>query len=703
MKVALFFLSLLVALSSFEFGLCHEATRSERLGGTRGFTGAGTSSFPRVYTAIVAAPSKETSGTSGIHFAAVVDLIDIVERGLPSPYDGTGEDYVKISFIVHNKEELERLEELAGWEPHSQDERLSAANINNFEIDVERTRALQVEAAYTEPDYDRKRRLQQFSTINGFSCYKDLEGSLDFLDDLASRANSVASLSATVKVIGTSYRKTVNKNQGHDIKVFTLTGNGVSNAGRSTEKGIFFAMTGIHAREYSPPELVGRWLESMVSGYGENAEITSVLDHTEIHVVLQANPDGREIAESNRFVLRRKNLNPEGGSSSSCGAGSYGVDLNRNFPFRWGLDSGSSSRGCDQTYRGSEPASEPEVKAIVNYVESIFPKDQRKADPEGDLNSPFPETANGIFFDIHAYGEIIIWPWGHQNLETGNDSGIEGLVNKFRHFNGYDYAGPTNGFSYPASGATDDWAYGALGAAATTLELGTSFYQNCQYFNDEILPQNLPVLTYAAKVAKAPYSITKGPDVLNLSFSPVQANDSISVVALASDTAWSSGNHPTSRQTLTEIRIFVDVHPYDDPSPVGSIMEGSYQGLPTGSGAFAIDMSGLSPGRHTVYVQATDSAGYKGPVTAGFFVKEETSATPGPTPLPTPQVTPSPTPVPGPTPCVDKNGVFQVDLVGSAQDCAWLQVNMVRFDFLCQLLDVAYICPATCGQCGVFV
>jgi len=58
-------------------------------------------------------------------------------------------------------------------------------------------------------------------------------------------------------------------------------------------------MTGIHTREYAPPDLASQWAECLIDDYGNNADITAMLDHTEIHLVLQANPDGRQVAETN--------------------------------------------------------------------------------------------------------------------------------------------------------------------------------------------------------------------------------------------------------------------------------------------------------------------------------------------------------------------------------------------------------------------
>ncbi len=119
--------------------------------------------------------------------------------------------------------------------------------------------------------------------------------------------------------------------------------------------------------------------------------------------MLQSNPDGRKIAETNPSELRRKNMNP---GTTSCNK--RGVDLNRNFEYQWGLSSGSSSDPCLETYRGTSAGSEPEVKAIIDYTKAIFLTAQRKTNPQ----EPFAEeTTIGVFLDIHAYGSMILPPW----------------------------------------------------------------------------------------------------------------------------------------------------------------------------------------------------------------------------------------------------------------------------------------------------
>jgi len=47
-----------------------------------------------------------------------------------------------------------------------------------------------------------------------------------------------------------------------------------------------------------------------------------------------------------------------------------GVDLNRNYSYKFAFDNeGSSNNPCQEDYRGPYPFSEPETQAIKNFVE----------------------------------------------------------------------------------------------------------------------------------------------------------------------------------------------------------------------------------------------------------------------------------------------------------------------------------------------
>jgi carboxypeptidase T len=66
----------------------------------------------------------------------------------------------------------------------------------------------------------------------------------------------------------------------------------------TASKGMFLITSGVYAREYAPPELLARFVEKLVSGYGNDADITTILQCTEIHAILYVNPDGRWMAVS---------------------------------------------------------------------------------------------------------------------------------------------------------------------------------------------------------------------------------------------------------------------------------------------------------------------------------------------------------------------------------------------------------------------
>ena len=100
-------------------------------------------------------------------------------------------------------------------------------------------------------------------------------------------------------------------------------------------EGNVFITAAMHAREYATAELVTRFAEYLVENYGSDADVTWVLDHHEIHLMLQTNPDGRKIAEDHTFW--RKNTNSELCDDSDL----WGVDLNRNFSFEWDCCGGS--------------------------------------------------------------------------------------------------------------------------------------------------------------------------------------------------------------------------------------------------------------------------------------------------------------------------------------------------------------------------
>ncbi len=106
--------------------------------------------------------------------------------------------------------------------------------------------------------------------------------------------------------------------------------------------------------------------------------------------------------------------------------------------------------------------------------------------------------------------------------------------------------------------------------------------------------------------------MSQGPDVTSLS--ATASNGNLTITAIASDSAWSKANVATARQSVTEIRAWVNIHPHSisDVGNTGSVLV---------NGRVSVNVTSMIAGRYSVYVQAKDSAGYRGPVTAVFFNK----------------------------------------------------------------------------------
>lgn len=472
---------------------------------------------------------------------------------------------------------------------------------------------------------------QPYETIPNRTCLRSMSGMMDSMFSLAANHTNLM----TITDIGDSWLKTnpdasrpipgydMPPAGGYDIYALNIT---LSNSTRtSEEKGKMFITAGVHAREYAPPELLARFIEMLVHGYNDDADITWILEHNEIHAILYANPDGRFIAEKYPELYWRKNLNPNGNCDEDD---SYGVDINRNFDILWGdtTDWASSNHSCDSDYHGpSGPESEPETQAIANYARSLFPVSQRKT----DINVPFGEDVMGMYIDIHASGGYVYYPWGHKNETSPDDDALQALGRKMHHFNKYLlWAGGQKDFVYPASGDASDWHYAALGVASMGFEIGDDFYQECDAFENgenSVVAINLPALLFAAKTVQKPFSTIKGPDILDLDARHAygqfrvyaQVSDSKMVNTISDFPDFHTGN-----QTISTVHLYRDVHPDDYDASSGDVrweMQYVNTNPDPDEDTFVFAIDSFTPGRHHLFAQATDSDGYKGPVSSVFL------------------------------------------------------------------------------------
>ena len=204
-----------------------------------------------------------------------------------------------------------------------------------------------------------------------------------------------------------------------------------------------------HAREWVSTEVAMRLIGYLLSNYGSNTRVTTLLDSTEIWIVPVADPDGYQYTFTHERLWRKNLRDNNGDGQITVGDG---VDLNRNFDGHWGQDNeGSSNNLADDTYRGPAPTSEPETQALVNFIK-----------------------ANNFKFALsyHTYSNLILYPWGWQVRTPSLDdpifvaqAGTDDNPAIFDSLIGEGYDPGVGADLYITNGEFTDWAYGQLGIA----------------------------------------------------------------------------------------------------------------------------------------------------------------------------------------------------------------------------------------------
>ncbi len=455
---------------------------------------------------------------------------------------------------------------------------------------------------------------ERAKAIGGLVCYRTVEETFAAMDALAaSRPDLVEIID-----IGPSWRLSQGLS-GYPLRVIRVTNEAIPGP-----KPKLFVMSSVHAREYTPAETMTRFVEGLIAGHGRDPDATWMLDHHEVHALLQANPDGRKIAETQwagTAAGQRKNAN-----TTFCAATRFGVDLNRNYPFGWNSTGGSGSSGdpCADTFRGPLANSEPETNAVTTYVRSIFP-DARGENP-GD---PAPDDTPGIFIDMHSYSRLVLWPWGATNTTAPNGGPLQTLGRRLAWFNAYTPQQSTG--LYLTDGTTIDFAYGELGVAALTFELGVAFFESCGTFQSTVLPDNLKALAYALRVAREPYRLPAGPETRELAISPDLAvrGETATITARVDDTRFSTVSAPPNpviqpQHVIVAAEAFVGTPPWQAGAVALPLVasDGAFDS-PNELVGTTLTTTALPAGRHLVYVRGrdanADTTRATGPVAAGFL------------------------------------------------------------------------------------
>jgi hypothetical protein len=150
-----------------------------------------------------------------------------------------------------------------------------------------------------------------------------------------------------------------------------------------------------------------RLMHHVLDNYGADPRITRLVNRTELWFVPVANPDGYDYTFTPGNRLWRKNLRDNNGDGQISAVD--GVDLNRNFAYRWGWDNeGSSPDPFSGTYRGPSPSSEPETKA---------------------LDRLFRRVGFEFFINYHSAAELLLYGVGWQvNTPTPDDEIYKTMV-----------------------------------------------------------------------------------------------------------------------------------------------------------------------------------------------------------------------------------------------------------------------------------
>jgi hypothetical protein len=506
-----------------------------------------------------------------------------------------------------------------------------------------------------EIDENRSRNLSepQFLPFTFYGGYKTVEEIYAFLDqEVAKFPDLVEKID-----IGDSWCKANPGScvlpspwNGYDLFVLHITNRNIPGP-----KPVFWADSNIHAREIATPEVFIRLIEYLLDNYDTDADAHWLVDYHDIWLMPEVNPDGHHIVEAggggNSPYYYRKNGDNVGGDGCSWPptiSDQFGVDNNRNFPFKWGCCGGSSDFVCDQTYRGTSSGSDPEDMAIVNMLRTLVP-DQRGP---GDTD-PAPITATGVYQNMHTNARVNLFPWGWTttqmpNFAETNNIGAH-MAASNAGGNGYPFGSIIEEL-YTVDGGAIDWAYGELGMAAFSTELGGDDFLVPYSCIDNpgcgssqgLWPENQGMLLYLAKIARTPYLTSHGPDANTVVTDPESVPQGVPSQLTASiNFAWSNN---AFSQNVGAAEYYIDTPPWAGGTAIP--MNGSFNS-PTVAVDATIDTASLSVGRHVIFVQGrgvNDFQGFQtwGPISAAFL-----DVTGGPTP--TPSVTPAPTSTPTPT------------------------------------------------------
>ena len=205
--------------------------------------------------------------------------------------------------------------------------------------------------------------------------------------------------------------------RGAELYVIEISDNpGVHELGEPEFKYV----ANMHGNEVTGRETLLYLMQYLCSGYSTNSTIRDLVDSTRIHLLPTMNPDGYSSAQ-------------EGDYSSIVGRyNAKGIDLNRNFPDRFGRERGSI---------------QPETQAIINWLDQYhFVLSANLHNGALVANYPYDNSPSGSSVytespDDDIFRQVsLAYSYGHETMHLGEpcvgDSGFpDGITNGAEWYN----------------------------------------------------------------------------------------------------------------------------------------------------------------------------------------------------------------------------------------------------------------------------
>lgn len=234
-----------------------------------------------------------------------------------------------------------------------------------------------------------------------------------------------------MKVIGTSVN-------GKNIYDFAI--------GNPDAESSVLVVGTLHAREYICATVLMREIEFYLSNYNQSIDgikPSEVLQTTQIHYIVMANPDGVAISQSKNARWK---------------ANARGVDLNRNFPARKFVVGGKKGA---EGYSGKKALSEPESRAVASLTRHL----QKEQNLQGVVN-------------YHAMGQIIYGSCSAKGIYKDTKTMYRIAKQETGYKDAYESSGKSSGGQYR------EYVMYMLGIPSVTIEVGKT-WAPCSYADYE--------------------------------------------------------------------------------------------------------------------------------------------------------------------------------------------------------------------------